>query len=229
MYPKYFKNFPPGSSSDLRSRIDANLTENLGADSLSDPNNAGSRQILGSLASHDLSAMREVLGMPRRVLCSTRSAYGKGQVRPVWWTVLFDYGTFKCTYEMGIDEVIIFDAQIEVYTTDQRVKIQYDTWVDAQAEGGTAAEPQAICQRPSDHTHHLYHAIQRRRLDHSHSANIRRSLHSPAEGAARGDRRWETVQDDSDGRATGHGIEQDDHGRVGRSVTLRGWMGDRSR
>lgn len=30
---------------------------------------------------------------------------------------------------MAIDEVAIFDAQIEVYTNDSRVKIQYDTLV----------------------------------------------------------------------------------------------------
>ena len=99
MYQKYFSDFPPAAGADLKARVAANLAENLGPDAHKDSNNAGSWQILGSLASHDLSAMRDVLGMPKKVLCSTRSAFD-GAPRPVWWTVLFDYGDFKCTYEV---------------------------------------------------------------------------------------------------------------------------------
>ena len=30
---------------------------------------------------------------------------------------------------MGIDQVPLFDAHIEIYTDDERIKIQYDTYV----------------------------------------------------------------------------------------------------
>ncbi|WVQ80389.1 hypothetical protein IAT38_002494 [Cryptococcus sp. DSM 104549] len=125
MYQKYFTDFPPEASSDLSARRSANLTENLGERATADPRNAHSWGLLHSLGSHDLSAMRDVVGMPERCITATRSDDGNGN--SWWWTALFQYKGFKAYYEMAIDEVAIFDAHIEVYTNDSRVKIQYDT------------------------------------------------------------------------------------------------------
>jgi len=34
---------------------------------------------------------------------------------------------FRADEQMGIDQVPLFDAHIEIYTDDERIKIQYDT------------------------------------------------------------------------------------------------------
>jgi predicted dehydrogenase len=74
---------------------------------------------LCSLGSHDLSAMREIIGMPQRVL-------GASVATPIW-TVLFQYDGFPVTYESGINNVPIFDAHIEVYSHEKIVRVNYDT------------------------------------------------------------------------------------------------------
>lgn len=35
---------------------------------------------------------------------------------------------------MGIDQVPLFDAHIEIYTDEERIKIQYDTYVNLPVE-----------------------------------------------------------------------------------------------
>ncbi|KAK6520060.1 hypothetical protein TWF506_000350 [Arthrobotrys conoides] len=76
-------------------------------------------RLLGGLGSHDLSAMRELLGMPRGVLGARLS--------PTMWTVLFDYPNFAVTYESGFNSIPLFDASIEIFTENKVVTIKYDT------------------------------------------------------------------------------------------------------
>ncbi|KAJ1709744.1 NAD binding Rossmann fold oxidoreductase [Aspergillus flavus] len=76
-------------------------------------------RILGGLGSHDLSAMREALGMPTKVL-------GASLGYP-FWNVLFQYPGFAVSYESGMDSVPRFDAHIEIYSQNKSVRIQYDT------------------------------------------------------------------------------------------------------
>jgi hypothetical protein len=52
------------------------LREALGV-KVEDPRNHLTWRILNALASHDLSAMRELFGMPQKVLCASRNAEGK--------------------------------------------------------------------------------------------------------------------------------------------------------
>ncbi|EIW72159.1 hypothetical protein TREMEDRAFT_26442 [Tremella mesenterica DSM 1558] len=122
MYQRYFT--PPNDPS-IAEALVRNFKENL-PELEPSKYNIASLSLLGSLASHDLSAMRDLIGMPKRILAAAR-APDDGSPRPVWWTVLFDYGTFRAFYEMSIDAVPIFDAQIEVHTGDKRIKVQYDT------------------------------------------------------------------------------------------------------
>lgn len=75
-------------------------------------------RLLGSLGSHDLSAMRELLGMPVSCLGASLGTF---------WTALFQYPGFAVTYESGIDAVPRFDAHLEVYSEKKSVKVQYDT------------------------------------------------------------------------------------------------------
>ncbi|KAI1409250.1 hypothetical protein F5Y13DRAFT_182148 [Hypoxylon sp. FL1857] len=77
-------------------------------------------RLLGGLGTHDLSAMREIIGMPRGVS-------GAMLTFPGIFAVLFDYGDFPVTYESGFTNVPEFDAHIEVYSTDKIVRVEFDT------------------------------------------------------------------------------------------------------
>jgi predicted dehydrogenase len=77
--------------------------------------------VMLGLSSHDLSAMRELLGMPKRVLFAAQRDGG------TYMAAAFDYGSFICQFETGIDKIPRFDAHLEVYGDQQVVRIQYDT------------------------------------------------------------------------------------------------------
>jgi hypothetical protein len=64
--------------------------------------------------------MREIIGMPKSVL-------GACLGFPGIYSALFEYGGFSVTFESGINQVPVFDANIEVYSEDKIVKVQYDT------------------------------------------------------------------------------------------------------
>ncbi|KAH7034770.1 NAD binding Rossmann fold oxidoreductase [Microdochium trichocladiopsis] len=77
-------------------------------------------RVLGGLGSHDLSLMREALGMPERVI-------GAALGLPVW-NVLFKHASgYTISYESGLINVPQFDAHLEVYSADKIVRVQYDT------------------------------------------------------------------------------------------------------
>ncbi|RGP76907.1 myo-inositol 2-dehydrogenase [Fusarium longipes] len=76
-------------------------------------------RLFGGLGSHDLSLMREVLGMPQKVVGSSLGF--------PFWNVLFKYNNFTVSYESGLDNVPRFDAHLEVYSSDKTVRLQYDT------------------------------------------------------------------------------------------------------
>ena len=76
-------------------------------------------KLLGGLGSHDLSVMREALGMPQKVI-------GASLGFP-FWNVLFQYPGFVVNYESGIDNIPRFDAHLEIYSTNKSIRVQYDT------------------------------------------------------------------------------------------------------
>lgn len=84
-------------------------------------------RFLGSLGSHDISLMREVLGFPERV-------DGVSANHPFYSAILAyknkaELGgkPFAVTYESGIDGVPDFDAHLAVYGKNKRVEIKYDS------------------------------------------------------------------------------------------------------
>ncbi|KAJ6051233.1 hypothetical protein N7499_010596 [Penicillium canescens] len=124
-FPKVFSDYKPEDSKDLASRTDQflqqALTKELGIPV--GPDTATQWRHLGSLGSHDLSAMREALGMPTGVLgASLCTAQG-----PQFWSALFQYPSFAVSYESGIDEVPRFDASIEVFGKQKTVKVCFDS------------------------------------------------------------------------------------------------------
>ncbi|MBE2238313.1 MAG: Gfo/Idh/MocA family oxidoreductase [Caldilineaceae bacterium] len=72
------------------------------------------------LSSHDISAMRELLGMPQRVLHATQRG-------GLYLTATFDYGAFVCQFDTGVDHLPRFDANLEVFGERKYVRVQYDT------------------------------------------------------------------------------------------------------
>jgi predicted dehydrogenase len=78
------------------------------------------RLMLG-LSSHDVSAMRELLGMPKRVRFAAERGGGR------YLAATFDYGTYVCQFETGVDQIPRFDAHLEVYSAKRVIRVQYDT------------------------------------------------------------------------------------------------------
>jgi predicted dehydrogenase len=94
------------------------VTEALGE---VDPVLSRTYRLLCGLGSHDLSAMRELLGRPRRV-ASARQWRDGGYI-----VALLEYDDFMAVYETGVDDQIRFDAHIEVYGDTTEIRVQYDT------------------------------------------------------------------------------------------------------
>ncbi|UPK93751.1 hypothetical protein LCI18_004686 [Fusarium solani-melongenae] len=81
-------------------------------------------RFLGSLGSHDLSLMRETLGLPEKVLGFTAN---DPFYSAIMWFRNQDGSPYSVTYESGIDEVPVFDAHLSVYGVRKRVTIKYDS------------------------------------------------------------------------------------------------------
>lgn len=77
--------------------------------------------LLLGLASHDISAMRELIGMPKAVLSATQRHGGRVV------TASFDYGHFVCQFEAAVDAIPHFDAYLEVVRPTEIVRVDYDT------------------------------------------------------------------------------------------------------
>ncbi|KAJ2927603.1 hypothetical protein H1R20_g9485, partial [Candolleomyces eurysporus] len=118
-FPVRFSDIPDSAKDDLKARSQAAALASLGQSRASNPGEVSTWRLLCSLGSHDLSAMRELLGPPKGVLGAGR--HGS------WITALFDYGDFVTTYETGHDSVGSFDAHLEVYGDGKRVRVDYDT------------------------------------------------------------------------------------------------------
>ena len=75
--------------------------------------------LLLSLASHDVSAMRELLGFPRRVLYAA--------ARHDSWVVsaAFDYGSFVCDLVAGFDHIPRVDASAAVYGDTTAIRLEF--------------------------------------------------------------------------------------------------------
>jgi predicted dehydrogenase len=73
------------------------------------------------LASHDVSAMRELIGLPRGVLFATQRWAGR------WMSAALDYGSFVCELAIGVDTVPRMDAYLQFHTGSKVIRVEYDT------------------------------------------------------------------------------------------------------
>ena len=86
-----------------------------------DPVRMTAYRVLTGLGVHSLSAMRELFGYPKRVLHSSVLKNGFCVV------TLFEYEGFNVLYEALIDNVVRFDAQIDVFTDTKMYQLKYDS------------------------------------------------------------------------------------------------------
>jgi len=77
--------------------------------------------LLLGLSSHDISAMRELLGVPERVLYAAQRQGGR------YLTAAFDYGTYVCHFETGVDTLPRSDTYMAVYGPARTVHLRYGT------------------------------------------------------------------------------------------------------
>lgn len=117
--------FPPHAAAEREERLHALFLEVFPGQTLTEGRKKYCR-FLGSLGSHDLSLMREVLGSPEGVA-------GVSVMDP-FYSAIFNYrnrsgdqGPFAVTYESGIDGVPEFDAHLAIYGERKRVMIKYDS------------------------------------------------------------------------------------------------------
>jgi predicted dehydrogenase len=85
------------------------------------PDRVTAYRMLCGLGSHDLSALRGLIGAPRGVIGAGLRQNG------LFVAAILDQGDFMATFEMGVDKVGRFDAYIEAFTGQERVRVDYDT------------------------------------------------------------------------------------------------------
>jgi predicted dehydrogenase len=113
-----FTDIPAEAAQDKTRRAEKLITEAIGD---VPPRLKEVYRLLSSLSSHDFSAMRELIGMPKRVVAASQWKNG------LYCCAIFEYDGFHAVFETGIDQQRRFDANIEVYSDTKSVKIQYDT------------------------------------------------------------------------------------------------------
>jgi predicted dehydrogenase len=97
--------------------------------------------LLLGLGSHDLSAMRELLGLPRGVTAAAQHRDG------AYVTATLDYGDFACQFEIGVDDIPRYDTHIEIFAARHVLRLRWDvpyvrnlpttlTVLEADARGG---------------------------------------------------------------------------------------------
>lgn len=115
--------FPTSAADERAKRLQALFKEAFPNQSITAEHEKACR-FLGSLGSHDISLLREVVGMPE-------SVSGVSFNDP-FYSAILNYRNktgepFSVTYESGIDAVPDFDAHLAIYGENKRVLIKYDT------------------------------------------------------------------------------------------------------
>ncbi len=113
-----YDDIPEAARQDRAARAQRLVSEAIGE---APPAIRGAYRFLLGLNSHDLSAMRELLGMPRGVVAARQWNNGK------FLAAILQYDGYCAVLETGVDEQRRFDASIEVYGESKSLRVQYDT------------------------------------------------------------------------------------------------------
>jgi predicted dehydrogenase len=109
---------PPEAVLDRRQRAKRMLEKATGNAPLIKQN--AYRHMCG-LNCHDLSAMREIIGFPKRVVSAVQWNEGK------FVNAIFEFEGYFASFETGVDSNRRFDAHIQVYGEQKAVTVQYNT------------------------------------------------------------------------------------------------------
>lgn len=85
------------------------------------PEQARAYGLMLGLSSHDISAMREMIGLPEKIIYTALRSGG------LYISAAFDYGDYICHYETGINNIPKFDAHLEIYGQEKILRVVYDT------------------------------------------------------------------------------------------------------
>jgi len=113
-----FSDFPEGAGRDRAERAARLVAEAIGD---VPPELKNVYRLMCGLSSHDLSAMRDIIGMPHRVKAASQWN-GGGFV-----SAIFEYDGYFATFETGVDNIRRFDAHIEVFGENKSLRVQYNT------------------------------------------------------------------------------------------------------
>lgn len=121
-FPVRNTDFPPDAATERNKRLDALFDEAFNGNAT--PEKKTLCRFFGSLGSHDISLMRETLGMPE-------SVHGVS-VNDPFYSAIFSMRNksgepFAVTYESAFDAIPVFDAHLAVYGEHKRVSIEYDS------------------------------------------------------------------------------------------------------
>lgn len=118
-FPVKYSDYPASAAQERNDRLETLFTEAFPNQEITATKRKFCR-FLGSLGSHDISLMREVLGFPERI-------NGVVANDPFYSALMTfrnqDGSAYSVTYESGIDEVPVFDAHLTVYGAKKRVTI----------------------------------------------------------------------------------------------------------
>ncbi len=109
---------PESAAADLRQRQDEQIRAAIGEQP--EALKTAYNMMLG-LSTHDTSAMREMLGMPKGLLHAAQRHGGRNL------TAVFDYGDFVCLFSSGSDNIPRYDTYLEVFGADKVIRVDYDT------------------------------------------------------------------------------------------------------
>ncbi|WP_232058004.1 Gfo/Idh/MocA family protein [Cohnella abietis] len=113
-----FDDIPAEAVQDRKTRNARLMREAIGDQA---PETYDAYGLLLGLNSHDISAMREMLGVPKSVKAVASSHGGRFK------TAILEFDGYNAVFETGVDQQGRFDAHIEVYGERKSVLVQYDT------------------------------------------------------------------------------------------------------
>jgi len=116
----YPQDIPAEVIQEGNARRRAHLDRAIGADA-SDEQRV-TYQMMTGLGCHSFSAVRELFGSPRKIHSVTTAAGGEQVI------VVMEFDGFLATYELVNNQnVVQFDASIEIFQLDRKVHIKYET------------------------------------------------------------------------------------------------------
>jgi len=113
-----YNDIPAAAAQDRRERYLRLMKEAIGEASAEE---YASYALLLGLNSHDISAMRELLGVPRSVKAAAATQGGRFK------TAILEFDGYDVLFETGMDQQGRFDAHIEVFGESKSILLQYNT------------------------------------------------------------------------------------------------------